>query len=156
MSHLSGVLRCLSVCAGCGWMGTFDLHLAAGIGPLNWQKSLLLENVRVSLQGSPLAPLSPELPAAIRGGPGVLTGSPHVGSPHSSAPLPHVLLLRVLHLCRAAHGAWGLSANVTCTFPRSPHSGGRSPGMTAESGASTPPSSPQRRSSGLPRRLCSL
>lgn len=112
LSHLSGVLRCPSVCAGCGWMGTFDLHLAAGTGPLNWQKSLWLGNVRVSLQGSPLTPFSPELPAAIRGDPGVLTGSPPVGPRHSSAPLPHVLLLRVLHLCRAdmppvpAHGAW--------------------------------------------------
>lgn len=142
-------------------MGTFDLYLAVGTGLLNWQKSLWLGNVGVSLQGSPLALLSPELPAAIRGDPGILTGSAPVGPCHSSAPLPHVLLPCEMHLCRAdmppaaAHGAWGLSANVTCIFPHSSHSG-RSPVMTAASCPSPPPSSPQRRSSGLPRRLCSL
>lgn len=59
--------------------------------PLNWQKGLWLGNLRVSVEGSPLGPLSPEHPEANRGGHGVLTGSPPVGPPHSSAWLhPHM------------------------------------------------------------------
>lgn len=142
-------------------MGTLDLHLAEGAGPLSWLKRLCLGNGRTS-QGSPWPPSARNFPQPL-GGSGVLTGSPPDGSPSflsmAYPSAPQDLQLHVLYFCRAdthrvpCPPGTSQSTGDVHTFLHSSHDG-QSPVMTGTSCASMAPSTPQRRSSWLSRRPC--